>query len=805
MRKGVLFRTGCYGAIFCIAIILGLGITVGPLHAASVETSPGNWVVTTDPPHPSPPINTGGGNSIEVQSGATIAAVGWGIYTTTDFYTITNTGTINAGWDGIRGYFNNTITNNGTIDAGGYGIGGYYNNTITNTGTIDAGGYGIWSWDNNTITNNGTINAGEDGIGAHNDNTIFNFGTIDAGSDGIDANDNNTITNNGIVRGSTGINLYSGTITNMATIEGTGGIAIQGWDGVMTVNLESGSTLIGNIDDTSNVDLDQVNLNGSGTFSYQFTGIEELSKNNPGTWRLAHAAPGTFNAVTINAGTLQVDGVLNTTDYTQAPGAVLGIGVQGPATSGVVNVTNAPALNNGLLQPIPIGFVPAGATYDVMTTSGFTNYFGGVVSTPVLQYALTYPGNTIARLTVQRNSYVDALGGGTENQRRIAHYLQGLLGSGGDMGDVLFMLDGIPTLGGYRNALDQFSPEVYAGLRDIDLALLNRLNNAVQGRLGSLGGVAQTPTPLYAALFNTVSDAGPILASAPVFSEEGAEGMDTGIWGRGLGIFGDQDGDDEHFGFDYLTGGLILGADHRFTDRIVAGITAGFADTTVDYDTVISETEAMSYFGGLYGGYTAGQLHLNAQLSWVHSVYHTSRYITAVARRASSEHRANEVCASLEGGYTFTLGGFDLIPTASVQYAYYFADSFTEEGAGALNLRVDDFDSHSVVSRIGLRLSRVFDIGTARFVPQVRAAWAHEYGEIDRTMRARLAGGGGGGTFTVEGYEPGRDSALLGADISFTAPLRNDRYWGSLFFGYDAELREGLCAHNITGGIRITF
>ena len=93
--------------------------------------------------------------------------------------------------------------------------------------------------------------------------------------------------------------------------------------------------------------------------------------------------------------------MLNTTDYTQAPGAVLGVGVQGPATSGVVNVTNAPILNNGLLQPIPTGYVPTGATYDVMTTTiGFTDSFGGVVSTiPTLQYILTYPGNTIARLT----------------------------------------------------------------------------------------------------------------------------------------------------------------------------------------------------------------------------------------------------------------------------------------------------------------------------------------------------------------------------------------------------------------------
>ena len=322
----------------------------------------------------------------------------------------------------------------------------------------------------------------------------------------------------------------------------------------------------------------------------------------------------------------------------------------------------------------------------------------------------------------------------------------------------------------------------------------------MRDRIGSLSGMTwaatEASTPMYAMISNNLMEYALVVAGVPASSKKG---MGLSAWGNGFGIFGDQDGDFEHFGFDYRTGGAVIGADYRLTDNMVVGLSGGAAHSKADYDRVSSGTTAHSYFGGLYGAYAGERFFIDALLSWIHHRYDTYRDITFAGRRASSDHNANEFSAFLGGGYKFTLGGFNLIPGASLQYSYFNEDSFTEHGADSLNLRVSDFDSHSFLTRLGFRFNRAFQMGDVRLVPEVKAEWAHEFGESDRPVTARFTGGNAG-TFTVKGYEPSRDSALLGASIS---ACLYDNY--AFFVNYDAELKKDFHAHGIMGGIRVFF
>ena len=79
--------------------------------------------------------------------------------------TITNTGVITGGTDGINAGDNNTITNSGTIKGNGsYGISLEYDNTVTNSGNIN-GVNGVYvAGTGNTITNSGVISGSTYGV-----------------------------------------------------------------------------------------------------------------------------------------------------------------------------------------------------------------------------------------------------------------------------------------------------------------------------------------------------------------------------------------------------------------------------------------------------------------------------------------------------------------------------------------------------------------------------------------------------------------------------------------------------------------
>ncbi len=150
-------------------------------------------------------------------------------------------------------------------------------------------------------------------------------------------------------------------------------------------------------------------------------------------------------------------------------------------------------------------------------------------------------------------------------------------------------------------------------------------------------------------------------------------------------------------------------------------------------------------------------------------------------------------------GTTSTSARRALPRIVSLTYTYYNQPRFSEDGAGSSNLFVHRFDSHSLVSRIGLTFSYEFDLDNVTIVPEASAEWAHEYLDVDRTIVSRLVAVGHT-TFAVDGVTPDRDGALLGLGVT--------AYFGkgfSVYGDYNAELRRNYDSHGFTVGIRYEF
>jgi outer membrane autotransporter protein len=133
-----------------------------------------------------------------------------------------------------------------------------------------------------------------------------------------------------------------------------------------------------------------------------------------------------------------------------------------------------------------------------------------------------------------------------------------------------------------------------------------------------------------------------------------------------------------------------------------------------------------------------------------------------LARVASSDFDSRSESLYAEATYDLKMRGYTLQPLAALSYVSTKTEGFTETGAGALNLQVAEQTTRSTRSLLGAKT--VHEAGSLKLEP--RLLWAHEFGNVNAPMNARLSGAGAAGSFQVSGVELKRDSLVLGIGVS---------------------------------------
>jgi outer membrane lipase/esterase len=124
---------------------------------------------------------------------------------------------------------------------------------------------------------------------------------------------------------------------------------------------------------------------------------------------------------------------------------------------------------------------------------------------------------------------------------------------------------------------------------------------------------------------------------------------------------------------------------------------------------------------------------------------------------------------------------------------------FTEQGAGALNLKVGAQNATSVQTGLGGRVTVPLKMGSVNVAPQAYAFYQHEFANGSRNLNASLSQGSSPLTFQTDASK--RNFALVGA--SLTAGLAKNLY-GQV--NYSAEVgRVGSNAQSINAGLRYEF
>ncbi|MBV8102094.1 MAG: autotransporter domain-containing protein [Verrucomicrobia bacterium] len=305
----------------------------------------------------------------------------------------------------------------------------------------------------------------------------------------------------------------------------------------------------------------------------------------------------------------------------------------------------------------------------------------------------------------------------------------------------------------------------------------------------------------------TLNGEGPTFGNG-LTGETGAEGksgpsvlapIPENRWGffvTGLGEFTNVDSTPNANGYDVNTGGITLGVDYRVTPYFAVGLLGGYAHNNVS----LVGGGNIDVNGGTFGAYATlfgDGFYLDAAVTGGPNGYDTHR--TALQGSANGSTEGADINVVVSAGYDWKSGNFSIGPTASFEFGYVGLDGFSETGSLA-PLKFPDQNTESETTAFGAKATYEWKIGKITLVPQVSAAWQHEYGSVAYQVIAGFASGAGT-SFTVNGPEIGRDSLLIGAGVSM---IWSDRI--STYVFYDGDIaRTNYDSHTVTGGFRITF
>ena len=109
-------------------------------------------------------------------------------------------------------------------------------------------------------------------------------------------------------------------------------------------------------------------------------------------------------------------------------------------------------------------------------------------------------------------------------------------------------------------------------------------------------------------------------------------------------------------------------------------------------------------------------------------------------------------------GRNFHVGNFTYGVNTGFQYTYLGVPGFQERGVGALELKVGDYDSSSLLYSLGGQVAYRWKFGSQCAVtPSLSASWQHEFLQDPYAIGASFDSSGPSSAFTFNSSRPQQD------------------------------------------------
>ncbi|MBB3046273.1 uncharacterized protein YhjY with autotransporter beta-barrel domain [Litorivivens lipolytica] len=178
---------------------------------------------------------------------------------------------------------------------------------------------------------------------------------------------------------------------------------------------------------------------------------------------------------------------------------------------------------------------------------------------------------------------------------------------------------------------------------------------------------------------------------------------------------------------------LVLGADYRWTDDIIAGATLSYLSSETDYDDQSGEVESESIILGFHASKYWGETYLDALLSYGQLDLDIERSSGFSEFDSSTDGAFHS--AEVAFGHMFSHRSWTITPSVRLLNVRGEIDGYTEDvvsGSGAITYEDQKFDSLNARAAIQADYVLLADWGV--LIPSLYFAFHHEFAEADAVV-----------------------------------------------------------------------
>lgn len=280
----------------------------------------------------------------------------------------------------------------------------------------------------------------------------------------------------------------------------------------------------------------------------------------------------------------------------------------------------------------------------------------------------------------------------------------------------------------------------------------------------------------------------------------------SGVWIKAFGEVMSQGAHGSFVGYDANIYGTMIGYDMPIGPDTRVGVGLGVGQGNIDGKTFSDNTSFNSYGLTAYIGHETGIWFVNGDIAFGWNDYSGSRGISfpGISRTATASYSGQEYSAFASTGYHFPVQGFTVTPFGSLQYAHMNLGSYTEGGAGNLNLNVNSQSYDFLESGLGVKVARPFVSRGMSYVPELHFMWFHEFSNPSVSNVAAFAVPGSP-AFTTPGVQTANDSLNVGTRFTILSCACDRNPWsveGAYDFYWSAA---GYTAHRGTVRFAMRF
>jgi autotransporter-associated beta strand protein len=344
---------------------------------------------------------------------------------------------------------------------------------------------------------------------------------------------------------------------------------------------------------------------------------------------------------------------------------------------------------------------------------------------------------------------------------------------------------------------------------DVPLARLYRLRHGTIEPLAlNFNGVELMPQKAAAVSGSPIAGGGGGAGDdteTPSASEEPFRDSPLGVYLQTRFNIGDMRQNPWDSGYHFEDRNITVGADYRFTDRLVAGAMFNYINTEAHYNDARGRLDTDSFLGMIYGSY---YLPMDFYVDWAahygghdHSFSRQFQY-GEFSGQTRSKPNAEQYGFTLSLGKDIAWQEWLFSPYTRFEYTNLSVDAYRERGGSGFDLAVDKQNAYSFVSDLGTQISYNLSLPWGVVTPAIRVEWEHQYLNNNRQIGIRLLDTAPGlGNFVIQTGGPDRDYINLGGSISATLPNN-----GAAFLRYETRLgQSNISQHIVEAGVRITF